>query len=129
MLLKICIYIVKNVCFFSFSIYLFGGTHMGVRGQHVGIVSLPTVWFPEVISGCQIWQQAPLPAEPYHWPKLLKDDFEIFVALVCFYFYNSSYILEMNAFSLLNMYFHTSMLNQAYITFLEKYFLRPRIAT
>lgn len=35
----------------------------------------------------------------------------------------------MNVPSVLNLYFHACMLNQAYITVLEKQFLRPVIAT
>lgn len=35
----------------------------------------------------------------------------------------------MNVSSVLNLYFHAYMLNQAYKTVLEKWFLRPVIAT
>lgn len=65
---------------------------MGVRGQHARNVFL----FPQ-----------------YGFQGFLLSFF--FAALVCFYFYNFSYVLEMNVFPLLNMYFHTSMLSQSYI--------------
>lgn len=53
------------MCVFPLYIYLFGGTRVGVRGQHAGSVSLfPQCSFQGVVSGCQAQQQVPLPDKP-----------------------------------------------------------------
>jgi hypothetical protein len=64
--------------------------HREARGQLSGVGSLLPPCGPHGLSsGCQAWQQAPLPAEPSHWPassafmilsKYLKHVHIIFMA-------------------------------------------------
>lgn len=44
--------------------------HVEIKGQFSGIGShLPLCRCQELNSGCQAWQQVPLPAEPSHGPS------------------------------------------------------------
>lgn len=45
------------------------GMCIEVRGQFMGVGSLPPFGLWKLNSGHWTWQQAPLPAEPCHWPR------------------------------------------------------------
>lgn len=53
-----------------------------IRGQPVGVGSpLPLCMFQELNSGCQAWQQVPLPAEPSH--QLSSIAFSCLYLILC----------------------------------------------
>lgn len=57
----LCVCIQERVCH---------STHVGVRGQLEKVYSLLSPYRSWGLnSGDQVWQQAPFPAEPAHWPK------------------------------------------------------------